>query len=60
MVFLIITGILCYFIVPIYIYLNWIEKINYKYKNIELEPHGAWIIFFLEIAFLAQVIYWVK
>ena len=60
MIFLAIIGIFGWFILPIILYLKFIEKLNYKYKNIDLEISYAWIIFIFQIALGVQIIYCLK
>lgn len=49
-----------YFILPVWIYLKIIEKLDYKLGKYNLEPKYAFIIFIIEIAFFAQIIYWIN
>ena len=60
MIFITIILMFLYFILPVWIYLKIIEKLDYKLGKYNLEPKYAFIIFIIEIAFFAQIIYWIN
>lgn len=58
MIFLATIGIALWFILPIVLYGHIIERLNYKYKNIELKPSYAWGIVVFQFALGLQLLYW--
>jgi len=59
MIFWTIIGIIAWFILPLILYLAIIEKLDYRYKNIELDPIFAWFVILFQLALGAQVMYWI-
>lgn len=59
MVYLSIIGLYAFLILPGYLYLYIIERLDYKLGRFELNPSYAWVIFLVQ-ALLLHYIYWIQ